>query len=144
MFKAWHLLLLSLALLPVRSNAAPLHLDFVQMEVLEIHSRQAITAYRLRVDGELRQESRLDEKDVRQLWMIVDASQRYTVHVNFANRRHAVLIPDFTGIENQCSGLQRDLPPGQTIDPAGWTSIYRVTIKDPCQQQERSFEIQVR
>lgn len=142
------LLLLGLAAMAGPTLAAdatgqPLRLNIGLLEVIEIRSNSDIAAYRTRIDGQARDEGRLADQGIRQLFMSVDPYHRYAVNLRFAEGLHAMLRPDFAGIENQCSHSQLTIPPGQRVELAGWTSIYRLTISDPCQKREHSLEIQI-
>lgn len=143
------LLLLGLAAMASPASAAdaagpPLRLNIGLLEIIEIRSNSDIAAYRTRIDGQTRDQGRLAEPGIRQLFMSVDPDHRYAVNLRFAEGLHAMLRPDFAGIENQCSHSRLTVPPGQRVALAGWTSIYRLTISDPCQKREHSLEIQIR
>jgi hypothetical protein len=149
----WRLALVtafSLSAFLARPNTAlattdkPLHLNIGAIEIIEIRSNADMAAYRALIDGQVREERTISVKGARKLLMSVDAYNRYAVNLNFADHLHAMLLPDFAGIENQCSRSMLAIPPAQQVDLAGWTSIYRLTISDPCQHQEHELDIQIK
>jgi len=124
----------------------PLYLNFNGgIEVLEIRGTEKISVYRAVVNGQVVDEGKFKVAGGSKLFVHVDWSRRYETLFNFDHAAYGHLRPDFPGIENQCSHSTLNLPPSQTLAPStGWTSIYRLTISDPCQKKESTLDIQIR
>lgn len=138
---------IGLALASSRAVAGekPLLLRFGPAEVIEIRTLGTVSAYRAIVDGQVVDERKLAQARTDRFFMHVNRGHPHDILFNFDDAEHGLLNPQFPGVQNQCSTSKQTLPPAQTVDLAsGWTSIYCLTVTDPCAGTSHALDIQIK